>query len=145
MRKVAAEEIGSIEGLRKVYSNADRQREAVLRVFHVQNAPWAGRFLLRKFNIDSRDKLVGTDFGDWVRHKRPERRAGKPVLSGRTWKPQHDPWRGISRTAFGIDYLKQYSCNGLGEADAEVDEDVKLMELNRYDDDGMLPAVWAAA
>ncbi|KAI9843557.1 MAG: hypothetical protein M1837_006233 [Sclerophora amabilis] len=130
MRKVAAEEISSLDGLRKVYSNPDRDREAVLRVFHVQNAYWATRFLLRKFNIDNRDNLVGTDFGNWVRHKRPERRAGRPVLNGKTWRTQHDPWRGISRTAFGIDYLKQYKMRSSAETNSAEDEAVKMMELN---------------
>ena len=130
MRKVAAEEISSLAGLRRVYANPDRGREAVLRVFHVQNAYWATRFLLRKFNIDNHDSIVGTDFGNWVRHRQAERRAGKPVLNGRTWKTQHDPWRSISRTAFGLEYLKEYPYA------PDASDDVKLMELNRYDDEG---------
>ncbi|KAI9815160.1 MAG: hypothetical protein M1832_005562 [Thelocarpon impressellum] len=133
MGKVAAEEIGSLEGLRRVYADAGRSRDAVLRVVHVQNADWATHFLLRKFNIDDRDKLVGTDFGDWARRGQPERRAGKPVLNGRTWKTQHDPWRAISRTAFGVEYLMQY---GAGRADVgRLDRELRLMELNCYDGD----------
>ncbi|KAI9758262.1 MAG: hypothetical protein M4579_003121 [Chaenotheca gracillima] len=135
MRKVASEEINSIEGLRKVYTNPDRDREAVLRVFHVQNAWWATHFLLRKFNIDNRDNLVGTDFGNWVRHKRPERRNGKPVLNGKTWRTQHDPWRGISRTAFGVDYLKEYRMKTSSEREDPLQRDVKMMELNCLDSD----------
>ena len=55
-------------------------------MFHVQNAPWATQFLLRKFNINNRDDLIGTDFGKFVKYKRPERRGGKPFTSGKTWK-----------------------------------------------------------
>jgi hypothetical protein len=74
----------------------------------VQNAPWATQFLLHKFNINPHDDLVGTTFGRWAKYDRPQRRAGKPVLNGKTFRTQRDPWRGISRTAFGVDYLKQY-------------------------------------
>ncbi|KAI9816552.1 MAG: hypothetical protein M1827_001684 [Pycnora praestabilis] len=89
-------------------------------------------FLLRKFNIDHHDDLVGTNFGKWVKHSSPERRAGKPVLNGRSWETQHDPWRGISRTAFALDYLKQYPSKESTSITVE-DEDVKMMELNCYD------------
>ena len=60
MRKVATQEINSIEGLRNLYKNPERGGEAVLRVLHVQNAPWATNFLLRKFNISANDDLIGT-------------------------------------------------------------------------------------
>ena len=43
---------------------------------HCQNADWATRFLLHKFNITAQDSLVGTDFGKYVKYKRPERRGG---------------------------------------------------------------------
>ncbi|KAI9801678.1 MAG: hypothetical protein M1833_002360 [Piccolia ochrophora] len=148
MRKVAAEEISDVEGLRRIYDNPKRDREASLRVFHVQNAHWATQFLLRKFNIDNGDSLVGTDFGNWVRHKRPERRAGRPVLNGKTWNTQRDPWRGISRTALGIDYLKHYSARSPVDPEGDTDDvsakpnlankaggNVKLMDLNCYDED----------
>ncbi|EQL36643.1 hypothetical protein BDFG_02006 [Blastomyces dermatitidis ATCC 26199] len=137
MRKVAAQEIYDLEHLRKVYTNPERNSEAVLRVFHVQNAEWATNFLLRKFNIDNRDDLVGTDFGRYVRHKRPERRGGKPFLSGKTWKVQYDPWRGISKTSFGVDYFKQYRCpdpmNRVPRGPHEQDDSLKMMELNCFD------------
>ena len=93
-----------------MFVQPDRCGEAVLRVMHVQNADWATRFLLHKFNITPRDDLVGTDFGKYVKYKRPERRGGKPFLSGKSWKTTHDPWRGISRTSFGLDYLRHYPC-----------------------------------
>ncbi|KAK2757958.1 hypothetical protein FQN54_004364 [Arachnomyces sp. PD_36] len=135
VRKVAAREIFNLEKLRKVYSEPETTGEAVLRVFHVQNAPWATLFLLRKFNIYNRDDIVGTDFGKYVKHKRPERRGGKPFLSGKTWKVRHDPWRGISATSFGLDYLKHYKVpdpvtrGGLDPNDTE-----KMMELNCYNE-----------
>ena len=53
---------------------------------HCQNADWATQFLLHKFNITARDSLVGTDFGKYVKYKRPERRGGKAFLSGKSWK-----------------------------------------------------------
>ncbi|QSS59042.1 hypothetical protein I7I51_08474 [Histoplasma capsulatum] len=138
MRKVAAQEIYDLEHLRRVYANQERNDEAVLRVFHVQNAEWATNYLLRKFNIDNRDDLVGTNFGRYVRHKRPERRGGKPFLSGKTWKVQYDPWRGISKTSFGLDYFKQYRCHEPMERKArarhEQDYSLKMMELNCFDE-----------
>lgn len=107
MRKVVAQEFDGIAELRKLYTNPGRGSEAVLRVYHVQNAAWATHFLLRKFNISARDDLVGTDFGHFVKTKHRERR-GKPLLTGRSWKTVHDPWRGVNKTSFGLDYLKPY-------------------------------------
>ena len=53
---------------------------------HCQNADWATHFLLHKFNITAQDSIVGTDFGKYVKYKRPERRGGKTFLSGKSWK-----------------------------------------------------------
>ena len=131
-RKVAAQEITSIEGLRKLYSNPNRREQAVLRVIHVQGADWATKFLLHKFNINALDDLVGTDFGRYVKYKRPERRGGKPFLSGKSWKTTHDPWRGVSRTSFGLDYLKNYACPEPVSRGEDAGD--KLMELNYYDE-----------
>ncbi|KAL8840219.1 MAG: hypothetical protein Q9170_001426 [Blastenia crenularia] len=133
MRKVATQEFDNIQGLRKLYTNPERGNEAVLRVFHVQNADWATYFLLRKFNISARDDLVGTDFGYYVKNKRRERR-GKPLLSGRSWKTIHDPWRGVSSTSFGLDYLKPYKVRN-PELQARRDTTGKMMELSCYDED----------
>jgi len=112
----------------------DRRGEAVLRLIHCQNADWATRFLMRKFNINARDDIVGTDFGKYLKYKRPERRGGKPFLSGKTWKTTQDPWRGISRTSFGLDYLKQYPCLQPNERNREEAAE-KMFELNHYDDE----------
>ncbi|KAL8738221.1 MAG: hypothetical protein Q9181_000947 [Wetmoreana brouardii] len=133
MRKVATQEVDSVEGLRRIYTNPERGSEAVLRVFHVQNAHWATHFLLRKFNISARDDLVGTDFGYYVKNKHRERR-GKPLLSGRSWKTTHDPWRAINRTSFGIDYLKPYKVRN-PELQLRRDTTGKMMELSCYDED----------
>lgn len=146
MRKVAAQELYNLDALRRVYNSPDRsssRNDVVLRVFHVQNAPWAVRFLLRKFNIyDHRDDLVGTDFGRYVKHKRPERRGRNPFLGGRTWKVQHDPWRGVSTTSFGLDYLKAYRvCEPTEHQPVRMDDSEKLMELNYYDENGLLQSL----
>ena len=103
-------------------------------MIHCQNADWATQFLIHKFNINSRDDLVGTDFGKWVRYKRPERRGGKPYLNGKTWKTTHDPWRGISRSSFGLDYLKHYKCLSYQDRTREENKE-KMFELNYYDED----------
>lgn len=143
VRKVAAREIFNLDKLRKVYSEPDATGEAVLRVFHVQNAPWATLFLLRKFNIYNKDDIVGTDFGRYVKHKRPERRGGKPFLSGKTWKVRHDPWRGISATSFGLDYLKHYKVlDPVDRTGLDANDTEKMMELNCYNEDGRVLILW---
>ena len=132
-RKIAAQEFCDIDSLRRFYRKEDLSGQAALRVIHVQNASWATRFLLRKFNIDASDDLVGTTFGRWARYDKPQQRGGKPVLNGKTFRAQRDPWRGISRAAFGCDYLKFYnkntSMNAPGAADLKP-----MMELNHYDE-----------
>jgi hypothetical protein len=130
-RKIVAQEFSSIEGLRGFYANQDLSQQAALRVIHVQNASWATMFLLRKFNIDASNDLVGTTFGRWAKYERPQRRGGKPVLNGKTFRAQRDPWRGISRTAFGLDYLRHYDRHRF--EDRNVHSRMKMMELNSYD------------
>ncbi|KAL5392771.1 hypothetical protein DPSP01_000470 [Paraphaeosphaeria sporulosa] len=131
-RKIVAQEFNDVEGLRNFYQNEELSGQAALRVIHVQNASWATRFLLRKFNIDATDDLVGTSFGRWARYERPQRRANKPVLNGKTFRTQRDPWRGISRTSFGCDYLKHYPANQVVESDYV--KSTKMMALNHYDE-----------
>lgn len=136
-RKIVAQEFWNVEGLKKFYDKTDRSKEAALRVIHVQNASWATKFLLQKFNINHHNDLVGTDFGRWAKYERPQRRAGKPVLNGKTFKAQRDPWRGINRTAFGVDYLKHYERSDEGGGNQRLDDSqaaVKMMELNCYDE-----------
>ncbi|MCJ1402212.1 hypothetical protein MMC11_005432 [Xylographa trunciseda] len=133
-RKVASQEIHDLEGLRKLYANPAREAEATLRLFHIQNAPWAAQFLLRKFNINARDDLVGLDFDRYIRHKRPEKKGRKLPMSGKTWKTQHDPWRGVSKTAFGVDYLKSYRAPDPAEREP-IGIKGKIMELNCFDHD----------
>ena len=74
---------------------------------------------------------MGTDFGRYVKYKRPESRGGKPLLISKAWKTTRDPWRGISRTSFGLDYLKSYPAKD----QVLVDMNGKMMELNQYDDE----------
>ncbi|MCJ1387970.1 hypothetical protein MMC18_000813 [Xylographa bjoerkii] len=140
-RKVASQEIHDLEGLRKLYANPARETEAILRLFHVQNAPWAAQFLLRKFNINARDDLVGLDFDRYLRHKRPEKKGRKLPMSGKTWKTQHDPWRGVSKTAFGVDYLKPYRAPDPAEREATGTKG-KIMELNCFDHDAVFFNGW---
>jgi hypothetical protein len=147
IRKVAAQEIYSIEELRRVYYNSRKQdveHEPILRVIHVQNAQWANQYLLRKFNILGRD-VVGTDFGfgRYIRssYKKPEHNRGRrrgPVLNGKAWKVQYDPRRGIGRISFGLDYLKTVGTPyqpGTGTTDRVLDESERLAQLDSWDDD----------
>lgn len=141
--KIHAQEIKSREGLVHFYSNTARCKQAAFRVIHVQNAPWAVRFLTHKYNAVPSDDLVGMDFGKWAKFDQPEWRAGKPLLKGRTWRTQRDPWRGVRRTAFGLDYLRGCDIredtegSHLANSDAGrrvgISEENKMMELNCYD------------
>lgn len=133
-RKVIAQELDSLDGLRKLYKDPRRGVEASLRLLHVQNAPWATKFLLRKFNIDGRDELVGSNFGTYAKFTKPDRRGGKPFPSAKSWRVQHDPWRGISKTSFGFEYLKEYEIHDPSTEGRTFDE--KIMELNGYDHEG---------
>ncbi|KAF2878151.1 hypothetical protein BDV95DRAFT_663363 [Massariosphaeria phaeospora] len=130
-RKIVAQEFGDIDSLRRFYKNQDLSQQSLLRVIHVQNAKWATRFLLRKFNIDAQDDLVGTNFGKWAAYEKPQQRGGKPVFNGKSFRAQRDPWRGISRTAFGCDYLRHYD----KDRAAGFDRSFRMMELNHYDDE----------
>ncbi|WPH00093.1 Hypothetical protein R9X50_00291600 [Acrodontium crateriforme] len=138
---VAAQEFEDIKGLKGFYSDSKRVHSAALRVIHVQNATWATKFLLAKFNIDHPSELVGMQgFSRWARYERPRQRNGKPFPNGRSFRAQTDPWRNISRTAFGLDYLKCYQTPapherrrpghffGGGPIDAQ------MMHLNAYED-----------
>lgn len=127
-RKIVAQEFFDIDGLRHFYKNQDLSKQAALRVIHVQNASWATRYLLQKYNIDASDDLVGTNFGRWAQYTRPKVRNNKPVLSGKTFRPQKDPWRGVSRTSFALDYLRHFEKNT-----HDTLPGVKMMELNHYD------------
>ena len=132
MRKVAAQEINSIEGLKKLYESSVRRDEAVLRLFHVQNAQWAVHFFYKKFNLTP-DELVGNDFGRYAKYSRPEKRGGRPLLKSRFWPTQHDPWRKVSRTAFSADYLKLYKVRDPLARQRDVTG--KFMELNCFDEE----------
>jgi hypothetical protein len=146
-RKIITQEFRNVEELRTFYRNESLSKQAALRVIHVQNATWALRFLFGKFNIKSSDNLVGTNFGRWAKYDKPQRRGGKPVLNGKTFRVQRDPWRGISRTAFGCDYLRHYEKNTMEQRSEtknktrtgeklDLEKNLvseKMMELNCYD------------
>ncbi|KAL7276287.1 hypothetical protein RUND412_000753, partial [Rhizina undulata] len=113
-RKVIAQELHNIESLEAVYRDHGRGEESTLRVFHVQNCHWAMSFLSHKFHFRDHDKLVGLPgFMEWLSQKKTPRRAGKPLMVGKTWRTTWDPWRGIAKCAFGLDYMKHYSCENL--------------------------------
>ncbi|KAF3050963.1 hypothetical protein E8E11_010342 [Didymella keratinophila] len=131
-RKVVSQEFCDVDSLRRFYRKKDLAQQAALRVIHVQNAPWATRFLLGKFNIDGGHDL-GTTFGRWAQYERPLVRNNKPVPNGRTFRVQRDPWRGISRTSFSCDYLKNFQRGKV----RKIKRGTKMMELNGYDADEM--------
>jgi hypothetical protein len=89
---VAAQEFQDIKELEKFYADSKRVHQAALRVIHVQNASWATKFLLRKFNIDHRSEIVGMQgFSKWAQYEKPRQRNGKPYPNGRSWREQTDP------------------------------------------------------
>ncbi|OKL63593.1 hypothetical protein UA08_02012 [Talaromyces atroroseus] len=140
MRKVSAQEVFNIHALHKFYRTQQGVTAATeppaMRVIHVQNADWAVPFLLRKFNIASRsshDENVGADFGRYLQYKKPEIRGGKPFLVGKTWRVQYDPFRGVNKTSFGLDYMKGFSVRRGNRAREESEID-RVMQLNDFDD-----------
>ncbi|KAF2240883.1 hypothetical protein BU26DRAFT_470142 [Trematosphaeria pertusa] len=128
-RKIVAQEFSDVDSLKRYYKNEALSQQAALRVIHVQNASWATQFFLQKFNIDATDDLVGTNFGRWAKYEKPQKRGGKPVLNGKTFRATRDPWRGISRAAFGLDYLRHYEKHKCQDST----NGMKMMELNHYD------------
>lgn len=144
MRKVAAQEIFHKLNLRQFYQSQDPSTTPAMRVIHVQNADWAVPFLLRKYNIStrSREEDTGSDFGRYLRYKNPEIRGGKPFLAGKTWKVQYDPWRGVNKTSFGLDYMKSFPARKRGQNHGEESNGNhskrrdRMMQLNDFNDDG---------
>ena len=121
----------------------------------MQNSPWAEHYLLRKHAYDSHaPKSHGgqsdsghQDFTRWVKQPWPQRRRGRLMMSSRTWKTHTDPWRGVTKSAFGMDYMKAYSCEDTEELRQKLDknggleEDVEdqywLLGLQGFDEYGM--------
>ena len=138
--KIAAKECQNITELRHFYSDKKRVHGAALRVIHVQNAPWATLFLLHKFNMNHPSELVGMQgFNKWARYEKPRQHNGKPFPTGRSWRGQTDPWRNISRTAFGLDYLKVFESDAPNRRNpptvfGDKPVDAKMMHLNSYED-----------
>ncbi|RPA89268.1 hypothetical protein L873DRAFT_1722655 [Choiromyces venosus 120613-1] len=128
-RKVVAQEMHNVATLKLVYKDG-RDTNSTLRVFHVQNCSWATKFLIHKFRIKDNDDIVGLqEFGDWLLQKKPQRRAGKPLLVSKSWKTTADPWRGVTKCSFGVDYMKHYACG-----DAEIgDKETLVSGLMGYD------------
>ncbi|KAF2718442.1 hypothetical protein K431DRAFT_348692 [Polychaeton citri CBS 116435] len=132
---IMAQEFETIEDLKKFYADSASRCHAALRLIHVQNAPWARSFLLKKFNIDDKSDLVGMEsFARWARYETPRQRNGRPFPNGRSWRPQLDPWRCVSRTAFGLDYLKTYPSKSAADREGAERLDARVMHLNTYED-----------
>nr|POE93565.1 hypothetical protein CFP56_19577 [Quercus suber] len=137
---VVSQEFENLALLEKFYADSRRVHQAALRVIHVQNATWATTFLQKKFNINNPNELVGMPgFSKWVRFEKPRQRNGKPFPNGRSFSTQTDPWRSISRTAFGFDYLKTYQTAAPSRRRREPvfgerPIDAKVMHLNAYED-----------
>lgn len=134
-RKTAAYEFASIQELEDFYtSDKGKGKGQCLRIVHVQNAVWARDFLLKKFNISSKvEDVVGTAFGRWVRFDNPQLRAGKPVLNSKSFRCIKDPWRGVSRTGFVVDYLKSFKPGVFRDNQGPALKGFKLMDLNHWD------------
>jgi hypothetical protein len=102
---------------------------------------------MRKFNISAKShggdaSGAGVDFGRYLRYKNPELRGGKPFLAGKTWKVAYDPWRGVNKTSFGLDYMKSFrrrsstSTAGDGDRDRARRGRDRMMQLNDFDENG---------
>lgn len=95
---------------------------------------------MHKYKLHEDDALTGqSGFSEFITQKKTRRRAGKPLLLGRTWKVSSDPFRrelhytvcisdhsltvlaGISKCAVGLDIMKRYRCN-----DQPQNSDIKL-------------------
>jgi len=139
---VAAQEFQDLQSLQSFYADPRRYDTAALRVIHVQNARWATMFLLTKFNIDHPSEVAGMQgFTEWARYETPRHRNGKPLSSGRSFREQTDPWRNVSRTAFGLDYLKVYPTappekrtRPWSTFGRDRPVDAKMMHLKAYED-----------
>ena len=131
-RRTQAYEISHESELREFYKTGPgASSDHCLRIIHVQNAVWARGFLLRTFNIVARNDVTGTNFGRWAVYDEPQRRAGKPVLNAKSFRCARDPWRGVSRTGFGTDYLKYYHPGVVPESKRV--REFQLCELNHWD------------
>jgi len=87
------------------------------------------------------------DFGRWVNERKPPRCLGKLMMSSGAWTTHSDPWRGVAKTAFGMDYMKDYPCGvdrGRGEKQLWEGEKKKfffgadkVLDLQGLDGNGM--------
>jgi hypothetical protein len=136
-RKTAAYEFADVNELKDFYGSEKGKGDGqCLRIVHVQNAVWARDFLLKKYNISSKvEDVVGTAFGRWVRFDKPQLRAGKPVLNAKSFRCIKDPWRGVSRTGFVVDYLKSFKPGVIKDYSDPATKGFKLMDLNHWDQD----------
>ena len=86
------------------------------------------------------DKHLYIGFSRWCQFHGPRQRNGKPFPSGRSWREQTDPWRNVSRTAFGLDYLKTFHTPDPNERQSrnviggQKPKDAHIMHLNSWAD-----------
>jgi hypothetical protein len=136
-RKTQAYEFSRVSELEEFYSKGPgKTSEHALRVIHVQNAVWAREYLLTKFGLSGvQDDVVGTGFGRWAKYDKPQYRAGKPVLNSKTFRTSKDPWRGVSRTGFGVDYFKSYKPGVIESGSESARVGFRFMQLNHWDEE----------
>jgi hypothetical protein len=97
-RKVLSLEIDNADGLRKFYAEEENCKSSILRIFHVQNAPWAVIWLKKKFNLEGGDDIVPNDFGHFLENgKLPQQRGGKAQMSGKRGRRNMTRGEGLAR------------------------------------------------
>lgn len=101
---------------------------------HCQNAFWATQFLLERLNVTSRENASGISFSHFASSSDPETRGGIPFLKAKSFRIQHEPVRGVKRTAFGLDYLKHFAIQK-STAVRGPRYNAKFFELNHYDEE----------
>jgi hypothetical protein len=106
-RKIVSQEFSDLEGLERCYNEKKLAEQTILRVMHVQNAPWAWLFLSRKLNIDRSDSMDMLS-GALPRHERPQQEDVVPNLKAKSFQTKRHSRRGIKTAAFGCDYLKHH-------------------------------------
>ncbi|KAF1986381.1 hypothetical protein K402DRAFT_431339 [Aulographum hederae CBS 113979] len=102
--KVLARECETLDTLKKHYDTSLERQSKVLRLIHVQDAPWATRFLSEKY-LGRSFEATTFNFEHLISSK-TTKRAGKTNFNGKTFQLQRDPWRGIGKIAFSFDYLR---------------------------------------
>lgn len=102
------QEIRNEKELEEFYNvNANKVR-VPLRLIHVQNAPWAKKFLEEKFDMAANDALEATMFGNLDKNEHQQRRGRNPLLRAKTSGVQHERRRKVKRAAFQCDCVRLF-------------------------------------